>query len=73
MYIYIWAILEGVVWGLTAFLSSVAFTNHLRKTNEKCFERALIEESKNYYMDALSHILWEEWVKECGVVRTPMF
>ena len=55
--IYIWAILEGVVRGLTAFLSSVAFTNHVRKTIETCFERTLIEKSKNSHMNVLSHIL----------------
>ena len=54
---YIWAILEGVVGGLTAFLSSEAFTNHLRKTIETCFEKTLIDESKNSHMNILSHIL----------------
>ena len=67
--IYIWAILEGVVQGFIVFLSSVVFTNYLRKTIYTSFERALIEESKTSQMDVLSHILLEEWVKECGVVR----
>ena len=48
MYIYIY---------IYIYINTYKKSIHLRKTIDTCFERALIEESKNSYMDVLSYML----------------